>query len=106
MLGSLFVVGVGLLMGGVFRNTNQVNTWSSVVMLALMAPGWVGTLSPNPVVDQVLQAVPTYYLAWVLGLALAGEAAPGRVAVDLAVLAGSALVLLGLVVWSLRRVKR
>jgi ABC-2 type transport system permease protein len=38
LIGSLFVVALGLFMGSLFRTTHQVNTWSSIMMLVLMMP--------------------------------------------------------------------
>jgi ABC-2 type transport system permease protein len=106
VVGSLFVVAVGLLMGGLFHTTNQVNTWSSIVMLALMIPSWSGIFGNPPIVEQLFDLVPTHYMANVLQLSLAGEASLGRVWMDLAVLGGSTILVLGAVLRVLRRENR
>lgn len=106
LLGSLFVVAVGLLMGGLFHTTNQVNTWASVVMLALMIPSWSGMFGNPPTVERLFDLIPTHYMANLLQLSLVGEASLGRVWVDLAVLGGSTILALGAVLWVLRRAKR
>ncbi len=106
LLGSLFLVAVGLLMGALFRTTMQVNTWASLVMLTLMAPSWFTILQMPAPLEAVMRLLPTYYLTAALGLALAGEASLARVWGDLAVLLGSVIVTLAAVVWVLRRESR
>ena len=104
--GALFTVAVGLLMGGLFRTTMQVNTWASFVMLGLMAPSWFTALVLPTPVEQILRLIPTHYLTQALGLSLAGKASLARVGGHLAALAGSTIVVLAAVVWTLRREKR
>ena len=48
VLGSIFLVQVGLLMGAAFKAINQVNSWSSIVMIVLMLPGMFGDFLPPP----------------------------------------------------------
>jgi ABC-2 type transport system permease protein len=106
LLGALFTVMVGLLMGSLFHTTAQVNTWSSVVMLALTMPSWF-TIIPVPAYLQaVLRLIPTHYVVEALNLSLAGEAPFVRVAGQLAVLAGSVVVVFFSVVWALRRTQQ
>ena len=106
LLGSLFMVAVGLLMGSLFRTTMQVNTWSSIFMLALMSPSWFLMLDLPTSLETAFCLIPTHYLADALELALAGEAALAQVWGDLAVLAGSVIVAFAAVVWTLRRQER
>ncbi|HEU4433387.1 MAG TPA: ABC transporter permease, partial [Pyrinomonadaceae bacterium] len=40
VLGLLFVVGVGLVIGSLLNNTMQVNTWASVILIVLLAPSF------------------------------------------------------------------
>lgn len=103
ILGASFAVTVGLLMGGLFRTTNQVNTWSTVAVLAIMAPSWTTLLDSSPAMDTVLRLIPTYYLAHALQLSLAGEAKLAAVGPDLAILASGTALLVAAVVWTLRR---
>jgi ABC-2 type transport system permease protein len=106
LLGALFSVEVGLLMGGFFRTTMQVNTWASFVMLGLMAPSWFTiVVLPTPL-DQIVRFLPTYYLTQALGLSLAGEASLARVGGHLAVLLGGGMAAFAAVVWTLRREDR
>jgi ABC-type Na+ efflux pump permease subunit len=103
LLGAMFVVAAGLLMGGMFRNTHQVNTWSSIVMLAMILPTWSGMMGLPTSFDIAFRLIPTYYLGNVLGAALAGEATLANVGADLAILGGCVVILFGLVVWTLKR---
>lgn len=102
LLGSLFTVEVGLLVGTMLNTTTQVNTWSTLVLLVLMAPSWViGIWMPEPV-DTAMRFIPTYYLGDLLVKARNG--APTYDAwFSLAVLVAISAVLFVGVVWSLRR---
>ncbi len=103
LLGALFIIAMGLLLGGLARTTTQVNTWSSVVMLVLMLPSFFTIMEIPDVLKMPLRLIPTTYLVQVVSQALAGRANLAGTWSSLAVLAGSALVTLGGVVWTLRR---
>jgi len=106
LLGALFTVAVGLLMGSIFRTTMQVNTWSSIVMLVLMVPSWLTVLRIPTALEAALRLIPTHYLVEVLKLALAGESSLVRVWDDLALLLASVVFAFAAVVWVLRREDR
>ncbi len=106
ILGGLFMVAVGLLMGAVFRTTPQVNTWSTVVMLGLMVPSWFGATGLFPGWERYFHLVPTNFMVKVLRLSLAGEASLPQVWGDLALLLASVLLVFAAVVWVLRRQER
>jgi len=106
LLGSLFSVTVGLLMGGLSRNTMQLNTWSSMVLILLMLPSWVILFDLPPVLDAAMHVLPTYYLTRALAGTLAGQASLAATGLDLAILAGSTAVVFAGVVWSLQREER
>ena len=106
LLGALFMVAVGLLMGSLFQTTMQVNTWSSIVMIVLMVPSWLTMLQMPTALEIALRLIPTHYLTKVLELALAGDASLVRVWGDLALLLGSVVLAFACVVWTLRREDR
>jgi ABC-2 type transport system permease protein len=106
LLGSLFLIGVGLLMGGVFRNIQQVNTWSSIVMLVAIMPSWVGIFGLPEPYSLILNAIPTNYFTRPLNLALTGKATSGAVWVDLAILTGCVIAAFAAVVWTLKRERK
>lgn len=106
LLGALFMVAAGLLMGSLFQTTIQVNTWSSMVTLILMAPSWLIALRVPTALETVLRLVPTHSLVRVLKLALAGDASLAAVWGDLALLLGCVVLAFAAVVWILRREDR
>lgn len=103
VLGALFTAASGLLMGSICRTTMQVNTWSSISMLILMAPSWLAVLTIPPALDVALHLIPTRSLVDVIEVALAGEASLAQVWGDLSILVGGVFVAFVAVVWVLRR---
>jgi len=100
-VGLLFVVAIGLLMGSLFQNTMQVNTWASLVLMVLMAPSFpVPGLST--VLETALRFIPTYYFVEALRLSLAGTMS-GRLWGHLAVVLGCTVIALLGATWGLRR---
>lgn len=103
-LGSLFLVLVGLLMAAIFSTTQQVNTWSSFVMLLFMVPGMFGSFLPPPgALRTAMRVIPTSYMASAIEAGVNNRPWSLSVAVDLVVLAAVALAAFGAVVWFLRR---
>lgn len=106
LLSSLLLVEIGLLMGGLFENVTQVNTWSTFVMLPLMLPGMIPAfmLSAFPgFVEVVVRLIPTYYTIDAIRLALSDKVTWADVWLDLVVLGGCVVALFVAVVWSLKR---
>jgi ABC-2 type transport system permease protein len=103
LLGALFMVSVGLLMGTIFQTTMQVNTWSSIILLLLLLPTWFTVIQIPPAVNTIIRLIPTYYLADLLNRSLGGGAVQSAVIMDLGVLLASVSLMYGLVIWILRR---
>jgi ABC-2 type transport system permease protein len=104
LVSSLAITLIGLLIGGLLDNLTALTTWAGFIMLPLMLPGMLAVLpldSLGPLVNQLLQVVPTYHLVVSLSLALVGDGS--RVWGGLGVLALQGLALFGIVVWTLRR---
>lgn len=101
LLGLLFVVAVGLLMGSLFQNTMQVNTWASLVLVALLAPSFPVPGAPASL-ETAMHFVPTYYFIDALKLSLAGNAS-ARLWGDLAVVMTCTLLAFFAATWALRR---
>jgi len=102
-LGAGFMVAAGLLMGSVLHTAMQVNTWSTLVLLVLLAPSWLTVVSLPPYLEGVIRITPTYYLVQILNQSLTGQVTPAGAAGSLAVIAGCMVVTFGLVVWVIRR---
>jgi ABC-2 type transport system permease protein len=101
--GAVFMVAVGVLLGSLLHNTMQVNAWSGMVVLVLLAPTLVGATGLPAGAAGVVQAMPMYQLQRALEQALIDGAAVDRIAGSLAVLAGGAAVATGAATWALRR---
>ena len=66
VLGALFLVMAGLLMGSLLHTMMQINTWSTIVMMVLLAPTWLSVLQPPAPIDTIIRLVPTFYLTEIL----------------------------------------
>ena len=71
VVGLLFVVGVGLVIGSVLKNTMQVNTWASLVLILLLAPSFP-SIGLTGWFDKAMRLIPTYYLSEALKLSMSG----------------------------------
>ena len=104
LLGSLFAVPVGLLLGALFNNAIQLNTWGTVPVMILLVPSFIpGGQALSPILRTVLQLIPTYYLVDTLNLSLAGEASIAKVWGNLAMLLGSTVITFTVAVLALRQ---
>ena len=101
VLGLVFVVGVGLLLGSILSNTMQVNTWASFVLIILLAPSFP-SIGITAYVDRAMRLVPTYYLSEALKLSIAGTVS-AQLWIHLAVLLGCTLVVFAAAAWVLNR---
>ncbi len=90
LLGILFVVGVGLVMGSLLKNTMQVNTWASVVLIVLMTPSFP-SIAITSWFDTAMRIIPTYYLSEALKLSMSGTVT-SQLWIYLAVLLGCTFV--------------
>jgi ABC-2 type transport system permease protein len=101
LLGLLFVVAIGLLMGSLFQNTMQVNTWAGLVLFVLLTPSFVSP-GQTPALETAMRFIPTYYFIEALKLSLAGTAS-SRIWGHLAVVIACTLLAFSAATWALRR---
>ena len=101
LLGLVFVVGLGLVLGSLLKNTMQVNTWASFVLFILIAPGFPSLGLPTWL-DTAMRIVPTYYLSEALTLSMAGTVS-SQLWISLAVLSVCTLIVFFAAAWALRR---
>jgi ABC-2 type transport system permease protein len=59
LLLSVTLLGFGLLLGGLFRNANQLNTWSGVLLLPVIAPAFMAALPLPNTLETIVGLVPT-----------------------------------------------
>jgi ABC-2 type transport system permease protein len=101
VVGLLFVVGVGLVIGSVLKNTMQVNTWASVILILLMAPSFP-SIGITGWFDKAMRVIPTYYLREALKLSMAGTVS-AQLWMYLAILLGCTVIVFFAAAWALRR---
>jgi ABC-2 type transport system permease protein len=103
IVGALFLVMVGLLMGSLLHTMMQINTWSTIVMMVLLAPSWLTVLQLPPVLEKIIRIIPSFYLVELLGQALADHVAAADAALRLGLLAACTAAAFGVVVLVMRR---
>jgi ABC-2 type transport system permease protein len=101
VLGLLFVVGVGLVIGSLLNNTMQVNTWASLVLIVLLAPSFP-SIGITAWFDKAMRVIPTYYLSEALKLSMGGTVS-SQFWMYLAVLLGCTFVVFFAAAWALHR---
>ena len=99
LLGMLFVVGVGLVIGSLLKNTMQVNTWAGLVLIILLVPSFP-SIGLTGWFDRVMRFIPTYYLSEALKLSMANAVSP-QLWIYLAVLLGCTVVVFFGAAWAL-----
>ena len=70
---SVTLIGFGLLIGGLFRSANQLNTWGGVVLLPILAPAFAVGLPVPGWVQGIFDAIPTSQAIKVMINSLSGE---------------------------------
>jgi len=100
---SVTLIGFGLLLGGLFRNANQLNTWSGVFLLPVLTPVFLVGLSDPGWLVALLQALPTSQGARLAINGLTGEAVFGDAWLGYLVIAAWGVLAYALLAWQLRR---
>lgn len=101
LVGLLFVVGAGLVIGSVLKNTMQVNTWAGIVLIVLLAPS-MPSIGLSGWFDKAMRIIPTYYLSEALKLSIAGTIS-SQLWVYLAVLLVCTFIVFFAAAWALHR---
>jgi len=101
LVGLLFVVGVGLVIGSVLKNTMQVNTWAGLILILLLAPS-MPLVGLSGWFDKSMRIIPTYYLSEALKLSIAGIIS-SQLWIYLAVLVVCTVVVFFAAAWALHR---
>ena len=103
VLTSVTLVGLGLLLGGLMRTQTQLNTWSTVALIPLMAPAIVIQLPLPSWAEAIVSVLPTAQTMRLGVNALAGRQLFGAEWLSVAIIAGWAVAAYGLVWWRLSR---
>ena len=100
---TVALLGFGLLMAGLFKSANQLNTWGGLVLLPVIGPAFAVALPLPDVPAAIVGRTPTGEAAKLLLNAATGERLFDGQAVSLAVIALWAVVAYGLLLWRLSR---
>src|SRR5262249_332848 len=73
LLGSVFLVALGLLVGVVCRSTAQVSGWSALLVTLLVAPGWISVGGTSEALRTAVRMIPTFYLGRALRPSVSGQ---------------------------------
>jgi hypothetical protein len=107
LIGSVLAVGVGLSLGALFENAQQVGAWMLVPIVVLMAPIMLAMLGNLPPwLEALLPWLPTVALAELFLFSFSGGTALASVLSRTALIAGWSLPLYAAVIWMVRRSNR
>jgi ABC-2 type transport system permease protein len=106
--GALLAVGLGLLMGLYFETKQMMNTWTMILAQPLLIPVFFSMV--DPIFPETLRSinawVPTVALSLLFRYSFSSGATEAQVLTSLAVVLVSAMLVLALVVWKVRRLDR
>lgn len=100
---AVSLIGLGLLLGGLFKTAGQVYTWSSVLLLPIIGPAFVAGLPVPDALDLALRTFPTFQGMRVMTNGLAGKPLFGDIWISYAVLLAWVAIAYGLLAWRLAR---
>ena len=100
---AVALIGLGLLLGGMFKTASQVYTWSSVLLLPIIGPAFVAGLPVPDALDLALRAFPTFQGMRVMTNGLAGKALFADIWISYAVLLAWVAIAYGALAWRLSR---
>ena len=106
--GALLSVGLGLLMGLLFENRQQLNTWTMIIFQPLLIPLFLSIIDPlfPEGVRQALYWIPTAALSLLFRYSFTNGATMVQIMTSLGIVVGSALLVFTLIVWMIRRMDR
>jgi ABC-2 type transport system permease protein len=100
---AVALIGLGLLLGGVFRTANQVYTWSSLMLLPVIGPAFAVGLPVPDALDVLFRVLPTSQAMRPMSNGLAGKALFGDVWLSYVVVALWAIGAYAILGWRLSR---
>jgi len=103
VLTSVTLVGLGLLLGGLMRTQTQLNTWSTVALIPLIAPAIIIQLPVPDWIEAIVSLLPTAQTMRLGMNALSGRPLFDAEWLSVAIILGWAVIGYGLVWWRLSR---
>lgn len=109
LLGALFTVSIGLLIGTIFDNPGAMNLWLGLVIIVLLIPMLIGqTISSNwpRIIVDLLAFLPSVAMSRVIRMSFSNVVLADQLLQNLGVMFGGAVLLLAAVTWKVRRFDR
>jgi ABC-2 type transport system permease protein len=100
---GIALIGLGLLIAGLFKNANQLNTWSGFFLLPVLGPAFAIGLPAPDAVERVVELLPSGAAMKLLMESASDERLFGGSAVSFAVIVVWAVVAYALLLWQLSR---
>jgi ABC-2 type transport system permease protein len=100
---ALALIGIGLLIGGLFKSAQQVYSWSSVMLIPVIGPAFVVGLPIPDALDALFRVLPTSQGMRILANGLAGKPLFADLWQAYLVLVVWAVAMYGLLAWRLSR---
>lgn len=100
---ALALIGIGLLIGGLFKSAQQVYSWSSVMLLPVIGPAFAVGLPVPDALDAIFKALPTSQGMRIMANGLAGKPLFPDMWLSFAVLLVWVAAMYGLLAWRLSR---
>lgn len=97
------LIGFGLLLAGFFKSANQLNTWSGIFLLPVIAPAFIVGLPTPDLLEKVAVATPTGAAMKLFMNSATDERVFGGNLVSFVVIAAWAVVAYALLMWQLSR---
>ena len=105
--GTIFAVGVGLLLGSLFELPQHMNAWTGILLGVLLVPVYLaGRLALPPVLGTLLAYVPSASLNTVLAMSLARTVPLCALWINLGSVLALSAVIYALTIWKIRRADR
>jgi ABC-type transport system involved in multi-copper enzyme maturation permease subunit len=106
LLGTAFVVGLGLLLGMLSNNPTTIGMWAAVALIILIIPmvlTGLGSLAQVSWAAALVAYWPSTAIVKLFSMAMVAEIPRGAVMGNVSVLIGAAVILYGLTWWVVRR---
>jgi ABC-2 family transporter protein len=101
LAGSL--LGFGLLLGSLFRNANQLNTWSGIILIPVVAPAFAVGIPAPDFVRNLAAITPTGQAMKLLLNSATGEKLYSNGAISVAIIGLWAVIAYTLLLWDMKR---
>jgi ABC-2 type transport system permease protein len=107
--GTLFAVAVGLLLGSIFDNPQNMSLWMGLTLIILLLPAFL-SLAASSALPKLPRAImpwiPSAALTKAIRISFSGSVPLDQVFLNLGIVLGSTILLLTTVVWIVRRSDR